>query len=229
MSIFDLENRLPLLKRTATLSLKLPKVTTLCPPIPTIPPGHHLVPTYPYNSPRSPPCAQLSLQLPKVTTLCPPIPTTPPGHHSVPTYTYNSLSAPPPSSCWSSRWREKKVVLVISEKERGRYTSSPPQPHSAFPHTWWLRESWVTTFDQTVITWLKWRPFSKPTKGWKNFFLSDFREKIISCSLQLLRFKSANNFAISLLLTKIWLFCFFSFFYSIQLFDDKFLQILYRI
>ena len=124
MSIFDLENRLPLLKRTATLSLKLPKVTTLCPPIPTIPPGHHLVPTYPYNSPRSPPCAQLSLQLPQVTTLCPPIPTTPPGHHTVPTYTYNSLSAPPPSSCWSSRWREKKVVLVISEKERGRYT--PP-------------------------------------------------------------------------------------------------------
>ena len=86
MSIFDLENRLPLLKRTATLSLKLPKVTTLCPPIPTIPPGHHPVATYPYNSPRSPPCAQLSLQLPQVTTLCPPIPTTPPGHHSVPTY-----------------------------------------------------------------------------------------------------------------------------------------------
>ena len=46
MSIFDLENRLPLLKRTATLSLKLPKVTTLCPPIPTTPPGHHSVPTY---------------------------------------------------------------------------------------------------------------------------------------------------------------------------------------
>ena len=80
MSIFDLENRLPLLKRTATLSLKLPKVTTLCPPIPTISPGHHPVPNYPYNSPRSPPCAHLFLQLPQVTPLCPPIPTYPTRH-----------------------------------------------------------------------------------------------------------------------------------------------------
>ena len=69
---------------------------------------------------------------------------------------------------------------------------------------------WVT-YEGVWIKKKSTHPIPYTHQGMKEFFVSDFREKFTSCSLWLLEFRSVGIFAISLLLTKIWLFLNFQF------------------